>query len=63
VTRIVHGYTPPSLPEVSADGSRKELAWVDALGVAIEPSPEAWSAAFAYLYAKGEDYVRALEAL
>ena len=41
------------------------LAWADAIGVAIEPSPDAWAAAFAYLYSRpgGEEYVRALEQL
>lgn len=40
-----------------------QLAWADAIGISIEPSPDAWSAAFAYLYAKGEEYVRELEQL
>lgn len=59
-----HGYTPPSLPEVRADGSCEpppHMAWADAIGIAIEPSPDAWAAAFAYLYGKGADYAAELE--
>lgn len=62
MTAPSHGYTPPSLPEVRADGSCEPLPH---LGVSIEPSPDAWAAAFAYLYGRpgGPAYVASLEAL
>jgi len=55
--------TRDDTPATVDSAAPPHLAWVDALGVAIEPSPEAWSAAFAYLYGKGEEYVRGLDAL
>ena len=43
---------------VAADGSCEMRL---GLPVAVEPSPDAWQAAFAYLYSKGLDYVAELE--
>jgi len=39
------------------------MRWADALGVAVEPSPDAWAAAFAYLYSKSEQERAAIDAL
>lgn len=59
MTRLISTPAAPSrLPMVAADGSCEMRL---GLPVAVEPSPDAWQAAFAYLYSKGLDYVAELE--
>ena len=63
MTRLISTTAAPSrLPMVAADGSCEMRL---GLPVAVEPSPDAWQAAFAYLYSRpgGAEYVRSLEAL
>jgi len=52
-------------PATADSAAPPHMAWADAIGVAIEPSPDAWAAAFAYLYSRpgGPAYVASLEAL